>query len=1554
MAALLRSNSHDHTSRVRLLFAGLVSLVVAGMLALGMSAPAGAVTVTNFRVKLVTMADAPLTGWAVYPIELNSDGTPVAFQDPTVGTAVAGKPGYFDLDSLSTGNPYTLYLVPTGDATLSGTAQYLGGTPGVDGATTFSPSLTDTFLAASIATGATITGKVTSPSGAVLKNAEVDAYEYDGTNWVSNSYTLTNSKGVFTLNNADPGSYKFEFYSPSNQYPPIFSGGNASLAAATPIFIAAGTTATVNQKFTAGTGSITGTAYLHTVDDDGEFHRAKVTAVAFPVTSAPGDDTTIDTDKGVASALASSKGAWAVKNLTPGRYVVQLQPYYGGQFKEYLTNSDDEEYADLTPDSPDMSLAAIYTVTAGHTVSTGSREFTGFDGTLGSEPDLTVVDTSDSQPISGAIVQISPDTAPYAYVYGTSGVDGTVPLYFDPDDQVATSEDEITEFGPYPLTPGWYDITVIDPTGAHEPYKQHGFLDFGEQDIPIPLDPVNTVPAVTAGTIDTTDPTAGTTYNLLGTSTTRDDATLTYQWLRGGAPIYGATSTSYASTGGDVGTVLSVRVTASSFGFAPVSDTAVVGGATPEAEVQGDPAANTSVPTISPSGNVIIGTVLTAHPGSWTVDGHPATGLSFTYLWSDGSGGQTHTVTSDEVHNGADITVVVTAHKTGFGAGEVASAAGVVTAVIAPQPVNTKAPTVSQKTVNGVTTYTPSPGTWNVAGLSYIYDWSIGTSWHADEPTLTSTELPAKPWADPLKLTVYESRDGYADNAAAVIVTKGAQSLIQASDPVVEDVTAPHAGDVVSGTDCLNFGETYTVASPGTWSVNGDEYSPSSYTYQWYRMPAGGTLTKISGATTGSYKITAADMSATNDTEITVVITAVSAGYQTTAGGQTQVGEAMAIAFPSTPTATLSGLPIAGAKVSVSVSSWGVSGVSLAYQWFDCEEGSACTDSSTTDDYQQIAGATKSSLTVDTNSGYVFARVTGSKVGYYPVSVDTEPGQVQNGPYVFTAPPKISGTAAVGVKLTAIAPKWHNAGIKNHYVWETQECAPDACGDDWVPITGSGVSSYTPTAADYGDGGVSIRLQDLGTLGSMDASGGVVSAPQHIGLGTIKVVKAPTITVSGGFYVVSDGTYSVSGGEFEKVTWRDGDSTTGERPTDPADAGKAVYADVLYVADGYNAITTRVIYQKGATTNVAEAIDGGTAVGDILSPSVDQPFDDNLHSARALTYQWYSNGTKITGSAGTGSTFKVSSSYYGKKITVTIKGSSDLYQTGTVTSSSVTIAKGSFGTPAAPAIQSTGTLEPGVKASVTLGDYGTTGVTFGYLWQRRTSPSAAWTNISGATKSTYTPVATDAGDQLQVIVTATKSDYTTSQLPSAAADVAYPATLATISSPVLGGSGMVGQVLNVTTGSWNTPGLTYAYQWYRNSVAIPGATTATWTPTATTMGDEITVVVTASRVGYASVGDGSNAISVAQSDALHGVTSPVVTASSGVEGPGVVLKVTTGTWSVDGLTFTYQWHDEDGDIPGATTDTYTMTGSEPGLITVAVVASRAGYLSQGEDAGAPF
>jgi hypothetical protein len=133
-------------------------------------------------------------------------------------------------------------------------------------------------------------------------------------------------------------------------------------------------------------------------------------------------------------------------------------------------------------------------------------------------------------------------------------------------------------------------------------------------------------------------------------------ATLTYQWLRAGAAISGATRSTYFLVAADQGKAISVQVTGTLAGYASKT---VVSGTT--ALILGD--LTSATPTIS--GTRKVGNTLTAAPGAW----QPVP-VTFTYQWLRNgvaiSGATAKSYKLVGADQGKKVSVRVTGSKPGY------------------------------------------------------------------------------------------------------------------------------------------------------------------------------------------------------------------------------------------------------------------------------------------------------------------------------------------------------------------------------------------------------------------------------------------------------------------------------------------------------------------------------------------------------------------------------------------------------------------------------------------------------------------------------------------------------------------------------------------------------------------------------------------------------------------------------------------------------------------------------------------------------------------------
>jgi Bacterial Ig-like domain (group 3) len=349
------------------------------------------------------------------------------------------------------------------------------------------------------------------------------------------------------------------------------------------------------------------------------------------------------------------------------------------------------------------------------------------------------------------------------------------------------------------------------------------------------------------------------------------------------AAITGATSSTYKLKASDVGsTVLAVVTAANAGGNAPATSglTDPVLPAVPS---------NNKAPVIS--GTPQQGDTLSVTDnGTWS---NAPTGYG--YAWEDcsnssgtscsaiaGATSNLYTLQASDV--GMYVNLIVTASNAGGSTPATSETLGL---VLPAAPADTVAPGISGTAQQG-DTLTAGTGIWNNGPTGYTYAWQdctgqgTGCSAIAGATSITYT-LQASDVGEYVSVTVTASNSG------------GSTPVTSASlGPVLPPAPANTQAPAITGT--AEQGDTLRVSN-GTWNN-----SPTQYSYAWENCnSAGSNCAAITGATSSSYALSAADIGST----IVCVVTATGPGGSTPASTKkTAVVIASPIPVASQPTTT--------------------------------------------------------------------------------------------------------------------------------------------------------------------------------------------------------------------------------------------------------------------------------------------------------------------------------------------------------------------------------------------------------------------------------------------------------------------------------------------------------------------------------------------------------------------------------------------------------------------------------------------------------------------------
>ncbi|TFB71956.1 LPXTG cell wall anchor domain-containing protein [Cryobacterium glaciale] len=468
---------------------------------------------------------------------------------------------------------------------------------------------------------------------------------------------------------------------------------------------------------------------------------------------------------------------------------------------------------------------------------------------------------------------------------------------------------------------------------------------------PIAAAPFTTAPVPTISgttTVDQSLTAASGTWSPSG-------ATLSYQWMRNGQVVSGATGSTYPLTAGDLGAVLTVAVTAVKTGY--VTETTV---SAASAAIAAAVFTATPVPTIS--GNAAVDQTLSAAAGSWE-----PSGATLTYQWLRsgspviGATASTYPLTAADL--GAVVTVTVTAVKAGY---VTASTTSVATAAVAatpftgvPAPIVTGTPMVDQ-------TLTATAGDWAPTGATLTYQW-LRNGYPITDATGSTYALTPNDLGAVLTVEVTAVKTGY--------VTETVDSLPSAIIVAAPFTIAPIP--TISGTTTVE--ETLT-ATTGDWAPTG-----AALTYQWLRDGS-----PVDGATDVDYLLGVADF----DSVLTVQVTGVKTGYVTATTESLPTTAIAAAAFTTIAVPAITGYAMVNQTLTATVSDWAPVATTIGWQWL---RNGVPIDGATGSTYLLGAADEGAAITVTAtgaSAGYITeTTVSAASAAVAPIPVNSTPAQ---------------------------------------------------------------------------------------------------------------------------------------------------------------------------------------------------------------------------------------------------------------------------------------------------------------------------------------------------------------------------------------------------------------------------------------------------------------------------------------------------------------------------------------------------------------------------------
>ncbi len=267
---------------------------------------------------------------------------------------------------------------------------------------------------------------------------------------------------------------------------------------------------------------------------------------------------------------------------------------------------------------------------------------------------------------------------------------------------------------------------------------------------------------------------------------------------------------------------------------------------------------------------------------------------------------------------------------------------------------------------------------------------------------------------------------------------------------------------------------------------------------------------------------------------------------------------------------------------------------------------------------------------------------------------------------------------------------------------------------------------------------------------------GTAQVGRELNADTSGISDADGLTNAGFSYQWLAGGSDISGATSNTYTLVDGD------------VGKAITVTVSFTDDAGNdeeltSAATAAVIAANTPASGAPTISGTAQVGETLTAATSGISDADGLTNASFSYRWLAGGSDISGA--TSNTYTPVDGDVGKAVKVTVAFTDDAGHAEELTSAA-TAAVIAANSPAAGAPSISGTAQVGQELSADTSGIsdadGLTNASFSYQW------SADGSNISGATGSSYTPVAGDVGKAIKVTVAFTDDAGHAEELTSAA------------------------------------------------------------------------------------------------------------------------------------------------------------------------------------------